>query len=162
MSTASLLGVLQILRTRLLSFSPVSGSSLATLLGSTSSGAGSDGKLYLNQAPQDLTGFWGILRLIDAPQTGMDGGFLLRCTAELMLYGRPRSQQSAVERMADVAEQAWLNYSYAEISGVIITDRATNRFSVPFEEPADRELVAIRLLLPFRTTPRFLAQYAAA
>jgi hypothetical protein len=161
MSLSSMTGALQILRSRLLTFTPATGSTLATLLGSTTSGAGSDGKLYLNQAPDNLTGFYGVLRLIDAPQTGMDGGFLMRCTAELILYGRPRNQQSAVERMADVVQQAWLWYGDTEVNGVLITDRVINRFTIPYEEPADRELVAVRMLLPFRLAPQYLVQYGA-
>lgn len=160
MSTSSLTGVLQIIRTRLLSFAPATGSTLATQLGSTASGAGSDGKLYLNQAPDNITGFWGVLRLINAPQEGMDGGLMLRCEAELILYAQGRTNQSAVERMADTVEQAWLWYGYAEVNGTIIAGKITNRFPIPYQPPADRELVAIRLVLPFRTTPQFLVQYA--
>jgi hypothetical protein len=159
-STSSLVGVLQIIRTRLLSFTPTGGTTLAVQLGSTASGAGSDGKLYLNQAPDDVTGFWGVLRLINAPQEGMDGGLMLRCEAELILYGQGRRYQSQVERMADTVEQAWLWYGYAEVNGTIIAGKITNRFPIPFQTPADRELVAIRLVLPFRTTPQFLVQYA--
>jgi hypothetical protein len=39
---------------------------------------------------------------------------------------------------------------------------ATNRFMIPYQEPADRELVAVRVLLPFRCSPIFLTRYAAA
>lgn len=161
MSTTSTLGVLNIIRSRLLTFVPASGSTLAVLLGSTASGAGSDGKLYLNQAPDDVTGFWAVLRLIDAPPLGFDGGFLLKATCELILYGRPRSQQSAVERMADRVQEAWLNWSYTETGGHVSALDIASRISVPYAEPADRELVAIRLLLPFRCAPQFLTQYAA-
>ena len=45
-------------------------------------------------------------------------------------------------------------------SGTAATD-PTNRFTIPYEEPADRELVAVRLLLPFRCSPIFLTRYAA-
>jgi hypothetical protein len=160
MSTSSWSGVLQIVRNRLLTFTPASGSTLATLLGSTSSGSGSDGKLFVGQAPDNLTGAWGIIRIIDAPQQGFDGGFMIRATAELMLYQQGRRNQAAVERMADVATQAWLDWIYSENGAVIASERVASRFTVPYEEPADRELVAVRLLLPFRCVPQFLLQYA--
>lgn len=157
MTTASTSAVLNTIRSRLLTFVPSGGSSLATLLGSTTSGAGSDGKLYLNQAPDSVTGFYAVLRLIDAPQVGLDGGFMIRGACELMLYGRPRSQQSAVERMADNVVAAWRDWVYTEATGNCIASRdVASRLVVPYLEPADRDLVAVRLVLNFMTAPSFL------
>lgn len=162
MSTASWTGVLAIIRHRLLTFTPTGGgTTLATRIGSTTSGSGSDGKLFLDQAPEGITGFWGILRIIDAPISGFDGGFLIHATAELILYGRPRKQQASVESMADVITEAWHDYLYSETGGHISAQDVTNRFTIPYTEPADRELVAVRLLLPFRCSPIFLTRYAA-
>ena len=162
MSTASWTGCLAIIRNRLLTFTPNGGgTSLATRLGSTSTGSGSDGKLFHSQAPDKLTSMWGVMRLIDAPVTGFDGGFLIRATAELQLFGRPRKMAAQVESMADVVMEAWNLWSYVEVGGVLIADKITNRFTVPYEEPADRELVQVRLLLPFRASPIFLGRYAA-
>lgn len=158
MATTSTTSILQTIRSRLLTFVPSGSSTLATLLGSTSSGAGSDGKLYLVQAPDNITGFYGVMRVLDMPQEGLDGGAMVRGMVELILYGRPRSQQSAVERMADVATEAWTNWLYTEVTGNCIAARdVDNRISMPpFGEPADRELVAVRLLLRFMATPSFL------
>lgn len=162
MSTASWTGVLAIIRNRLLTFSPTGGgTTLAVRLGSTSTGSGSDGKLFHSQAPDKLTGLWAVLRLIDAPVTGFDGGFLVRATAELQIFGRPRQMAAQVEAAADVVMEAWNLWSYVEVGGVVIADKITNRFTVPYEEPADRELVQVRLLLPFRASPIFLGRYAA-
>lgn len=157
MSTASWTGVLQIARQRLLTFvPPLSAATLATRLGATSTGSGSDGKLFLDMAPDTIDGLWGILRLIDAPVQGFDGGNLIRAQLELMLYGRPRRMAAQVRACADVAQQAWRHYSYTEVNGVFIADAVTSRFTIPYQEPADRELVAERLLLPFRVVPSFL------
>lgn len=155
-------GVLQAIRTRLLTYQPpASASTLAVLLGSTSVGAGSDGKLFLNQAPDSISGFWAILRLIDAPQTGLDGGFMIRATCELQFFAQGRKNQAAVERMADTALQAWTGWLDTDAAGNCIAARdITNRFAVPYEDPADRELVQIRMLLPFMTTPAFLTTVA--
>jgi hypothetical protein len=161
MSTATTLAVLREIRNRLLTFAPMGGgATLKVLIGSTTSGSGSDGKLFLNQAPDNISGFWGILRLIDFPQTGFDGGFLIRGQAELILYGRPRKVQSDVERMADLVTEAWLHWA-TNASGHISATAIQSRFAIPYEEPADRELVAVRLVLPFRCIPSFLLQYAA-
>jgi hypothetical protein len=66
-----------------------------------------------------------------------------------------------VEACADVATEAWMNYRYTEVGGVLIASDPTNRFTIPYTEPADREVVAVRLLLPFRCAPIFLTRYAA-
>jgi hypothetical protein len=152
-----------IIRNRLLTFAPTGGgTTLAVRLGSTASGSGSDGKLFLNQAPDSLTGLWAVLRVVDAPITGFDGGFLLRATAELIVYGRPRSAMASVEACVDVAVEAWHGWAYGEAGGHISATDPTNRFPIPYQsDPADRELCAVRVLLPFRCTPIFLTRYAA-
>lgn len=163
MSTASWTGCEIILRNHLLTFTPTGGgSTLATRLGSTSTGSGADGKLFRSQAPDNLTGLWGVIRIIDAPLQGFDGGLLIRATAELILYGRPRKMQAQVEACADVVMEAWANWSYTEVGGHLSAMRITNRFTIPYTEPADRELVAVRLLLPFRCSPIFLLSVTAA
>lgn len=162
MSTASWTGVKQIIRNRLLTFTPTGGgSTLRTRIGDTATGSGSDGKLWWDQAPDDATGLWAIARIIDAPVTGFDGGFLIKATAEVIFYGRPRKMAAQVEAMADVAMEAWHDWAYSEAGGDVIASDPTNRFTIPYEEPADRELVAVRLLLPFRCAPIFLTRYAA-
>ena len=157
MSVASTVSMLQTVRTRLLTFTPAATSTLATLLGSTTSGAGSDGKLYLDQPPDDVTGFYGVLRLLDLPQQGLDGGFMVQGLLEAHFFGRPRSQASAVKRLGDVTVEAWNHYRYTESTGrCLIARDVTHRSTITFEAPTDRELVVERLLLPFMATPSFL------
>jgi hypothetical protein len=164
MSTASWTGVEQIARSRLLTFTPTGGgSTLAVRLGSIATGSGSDGKLFLNRAPDNLTGLWAVFRIIDAPVTGFDGGFMIKATAELIVYGRPASAMASVESCVDVACEAWHGYLYTESGGHFSTLDPTNRFAIPYAgPPTDRELCAVRVLLPFRCTPIFLTRYAAA
>ena len=161
MSTASWTGVKHLIRTRLLTFTPATGTTLLVRLGSTSSGSGASGKLFFDQAPDNLTGLWAVLRVIDAPMAGMDGRLMMRGTAELFLYGRPRKMQAQVESMADVCMEAWRDFVYNEIGGHFSATDVTRGGAIPYTEPADRELVAIRLLLEFRCAPMFLLQYAA-
>jgi hypothetical protein len=161
MSTASWTGVELIIRSRLLTFAPTGGgTTLAVRLGSTSSGSGADGKLFLNMAPDLLTGMWAVLRIIDAPITGFDGGFLIRAQAEVIVYGRPRNQMAAVESCVDVICEAWHDYLYSETGGHISALDPTNRFPIPYVTPADREVCAVRILLPFRCSPIFLTRYS--
>ena len=164
MTTQSTNAILNTIRSRLLTFAPLGGGpTLATQIGSTASGSGSDGKLFKHQAPDDLTGTWGVLRLRDFPQQGFDGGMMLRGQVELILYGKPRTPTlvTNLERMADTVTEAWMDWAYTA-SGHISAHDITSRFHIPYEEPANRELVAIRLLLPFRCAPTFLTQYASA
>jgi hypothetical protein len=161
MTTATMTAVLNTIKSHLLSFTSAGGgSTLATLLGSTTSGSGSDGKLFLNQAPDNLTGFWAILKIQDAPQQGFDGGMMIRGQAELIFYAQGRRNQAAIERMADLVTEAWHLWAY-DASGHISAMHITSRFPIPYLDPADRELIAVRLLLPFRCVPTFLSQYAA-
>ncbi len=162
MSTASWTGVKSIIRNRLLTFSPTGGgTTLRVRLGETTTGSGADGKFFWDQAPDKLSGLWMVGRIIDMPITGFDGGFLIRATAEVIAYGRPRKSSADVEAAADVVMEAWNGWAYTEVGGHISATDITNRFTIPYEEPADRELVAVRLLLPFRCSPIFLTRYAA-
>lgn len=158
MSTASTLAILQTVRSHLLTYVPSSGSTLAVLLGATTSGAGSDGKLYLDHAPDHITGFYGLMRLIDAPVEGWNGGRTMRGLIELHLFGRPASQLAAVNRMADVVAEAWRDYQCSEAGTArcIVARDIQTRTVIPFDLPADREVVLVRLLLPFLAVPQFL------
>lgn len=159
MSTASSVAILQAIRTRLLTFTPQTGSTLAVLLG-TLTGAGSDGKLYLNAAPDTVTYPYGVLRLIGRDPDGDDGRFLQKPIAELHFYHRPRSNTAACEALADRVEEAW--HHWVATTGDIISARAIEgRVTITFSDPADRELVCVRMLLPFRVAPSYLTRYAA-
>jgi hypothetical protein len=135
---------LKAIRSRLLTFST---GALATALG-TASGAGSDGKLYIDQAPDDVTYPYGTLRVVDRRSEGDDGGFARRLEVEIHLYHRPRNTASTLKAMADLCERAlraWVDVS----SGVIVSRLGIARGSLTYEEPADRELILERLVVPF-------------
>jgi len=102
------------------------------------------------------------MKIADAPIAGFDGGFLIRATAELQIFGRPRKMSAQVQACADVVMEAWTNWAYTEVGGHISALDITNRFTAPYEsDPADRELVQVRMYLPFRCSPIFLTRYAA-
>lgn len=151
--------ILVAIRERLLTFTPATGDTLATMLGSTTEGAGSDGKLYLAQAPDGVQHPYGLLRLIDLIPQGEDGRYMLRGVTELQFFHRPRRNMALCESYADRASEAWLRWVSPTdgLSALRVEGRAT----ITYTEPADRELVQVRLLLPFRSTPAYLAQYAS-
>lgn len=156
MATTSQLATLQAIRTRLLSFS---GGVVATALG-TLSGAGSDGKLYIDQAPDNVTVPYGVLRIADWRSEGDDGQFARRVEVELQLLTRPRTNASALKGIADHCERAmraWRDVS----SGVLCARQGLTRATVLYEEPADREVVLERLLIPLYVHPTYTTQDSA-
>jgi hypothetical protein len=137
---------------------------LAAMLG-TATGAGSDGKLYLDEAPDGMAKPYGVMRLIDKRPQGDDGRYLSRGFVEVIFYDHDRSGHSTtpkqfVNACADRVEEAWLRW---EASGTDQTLRAgpiESRFTIPYTDPVDRSLKAVRLLLGFHVVPGHLAQYA--
>lgn len=156
MATTSQLATLQAVRTRLLTWNS---NAIKTALG-TLSGAGSDGKLYIDQAPDSVTYPYGVLRMADWREQGDDGGFARRCEVELHLVTRPRTNASALKTIADHCERAlraWVDVS----AGAIVARRGLTRGTVLYEEPADREVVLERLLIPLYVHPTYHTQDSA-
>lgn len=159
--------ILKTVRTRLLTFVPVAAhpvggtNTLRQRLGTTASGAGSDGKLYISQAPDPALYPYGLLRWLPGRTAGDDGGFQTRLQAELMLYHYERKNEPIISAMMDVAAQAWRDYVATATDDTIVAQRITVRGIVPYEAPADRELVCGRMLLPMYATPYYQAQYSA-
>lgn len=156
MSTTSQLATLQAIRTRLLTFS---GGVVASALG-TLAGAGSDGKLYIDQAPDPVSYPYGVLRIVDWRSQGDDGGFARRMQVELQLVARPRAQATALKAIADHCERALRAWSDVS-AGPIVATQGLSRATVVFEEPADRDVVLERLLIPLYVHPQVLTQDSA-
>jgi hypothetical protein len=155
------------LRTRLLEFEPLGGiGTVATALGSTASGAGQDGNLYWDRAPDNLDRLmadlglplrWGVLRLKnwrDIP--GQSEGRLVEL--EVMLYGRPRSQRATLQGIADRMDMAMVRYVDAS-SGVLASSVSTRNTLPPFKEPADSDVVQVMMEYTLRVYPAYLTQY---
>jgi hypothetical protein len=166
-STESTTGLEAVLRTRLLTFEPLDGSgTVASALGSTQTGAGADGNLYWDRAPDNLDRImaaqgdplrWGVLRLKnwrDIP--GQSEGKLTEL--EVMLYGRPRSQRATLQGVADRMDQAMVRWVDAE-NGVVASSTSTRNTLPPFKEPADSDVVQVMLEYTLRVYPAYLTQY---
>lgn len=167
MSTESTTALEATLRTRLLEFEPLGGGgSVALELGSTESGAGQDGNLYWDRAPDNLDRLmsdlglplrWGVLRLKNRRRSDENPEREL-AELEVMLYARPRSQKAALEGIADRMDQAMRRYRDMT-SGVVACWGATRNTLPPFKEPADNDVVQIMLEYTLVLWPAYLTQY---
>lgn len=158
MSTASTVAIIDAIRLRLLSYTPLAGPDLLSLLGSSSTSAGSDGHVFIDRAPDDLPrGSKWIVLETSFNRGGADGGLLRSGRCEVTLHGHGRQTQADLEDAADVIEQAWRRW--IDTPDVLIARDPTSRLNVPFTNApdfVDRERVVIRLTLPFVVAPTFL------
>jgi hypothetical protein len=161
-STESTTALEAALRTRLLTFEPLGGEGdVAGELGSTVSGAGIDGKLYWDRAPDNITSTtpirWGVLRLKNRRASDENAEREV-ADLEVMLYARPRSQKATLEGIADRMDQAMRRYRDMS-SGVIGCVGRTRNTLPPFKEPADSDVVQIMLEYTLVLWPAYLIQY---
>lgn len=152
MSTTSTQGMMQDLRSRLLTFQPASGDTLNTSLG---------GRLYTVQAPDNAEYPYAVIRLVDRRQTDGYGGLRETFDVELSIVDRPRTQQWRAEGIADVAEQAFRDWDLAT-SGILFSRHVRRLTLPPAPSPMDRELVQIVLFVPIVAWPVMLTQYVTS
>lgn len=164
MSTASTADIVETIRRHLLTFQPLGGGpSVVDLIGTSGSSAGSDGHIFIDQAPDDLDedSIWLILAVQTLGPGPADGGGLRRGTLELTAYAYGRSRTRELEVIIDIVEQAWLNWMHVS-DGSIIARPPFGRYTPSFEDapsPIDREQSQVRILLPFVVNPSYLTQY---
>ena len=167
MSTDSTTALEATLRTRLLEFEPLGGlTTVAVELGSTQSGAGVDGNLYWDRAPDNLDRLmaaqslplrWGVLRLKNR-RSDMENAEREVVELEVMLYGRPRGQKAVLEGVADRMDQAMHRWRDAS-SGFLGSIGKTRNTLPPMKEPADSDVVQIMLEYTLVVWPAYLIQY---
>lgn len=173
-NTASTNRILETIRTQLLTFAPLSHvdtgtRTIATLLGADASAP--DGRMYLDAPPDNVVYPYALLRMFGPTPGGDDSGFQMRGFCELQFFDKPRSQSRnyggvtllrpiALNAMADIATAVWRDFVLTAIDDTLVAQRITVRGDVPYTEPANRELVQVRMLLPFYATPNFVAQYS--
>lgn len=145
--------VITAIRTRLLNFTPATGTKLSTSLGT---------RLYRNTAPTVVTYPYGVLRL-QLLAGSDDSGLVKRGSLELALFHRPVSQIPALSAIADVAEQAlwqWLRVEDASGPFIKFYGRAHAVPVVYSGEAVDTDLVHYVLTFPLWYRPAYLHQYA--
>jgi hypothetical protein len=146
------------LRTRLLTFAPLTGDTLPNTLGMTTGGAGVDGKLYWEAAPDNSGPRWGVLRLQNRRSEG-DGAERELAELEVTLFARPRSQKVTLETCADLCDQAMLRYTEKTSLGLVGCWGRLRSTLPPFTSPADSEVVQIRTVYSLVIYPAYLTQY---
>ncbi len=150
------------LRTRLLTFAPLTGVSLADTLGNSVTGSGADGALFWDHCRDDITKLiprWGILRLQNWVSGG-DGQERQTGEMEVTFFGRPRStQRVTLELCADLCDQAMLRYEERTALG-LVGCWGRQRSTMPvFTSPADAEVHQIRCVYTLVLWPDFITQY---
>jgi len=158
------------LRTRLLTFAPMTGADLATTLGATQQAGGADGALFWDAAPDRMTvagsttqavSRWGILRLMNR-RSRTDGQEGEQAEFEVTLFGRPRSQKATLEACADLCDQAMLRFKSSFGGGLVGVWGRMRSTMPPFTGPADAEVVQIRVVYTLVILPAYLTQYHAS
>ena len=151
MSTTSTQGMMQDLRTRLLTFEPRTGDPLSDVLTA----------LYTVQAPDKLPDSpypYAVIRLMDRNQTVGDQGFRTGGEVEVQIFDRPRSQQWRAEAIADVVQQAFQQWDLRS-SGLLFSQHSRRITLPPAPTPMDRELVQIVVYVPIVAWPVMFTQY---
>ena len=151
-STASWTDIYKAVRTRLLTFAPKTGSTVGTLLGN---------RLYILQGPDTAVFPYGIMRIQSGFQSGQYKGERLAGELEIMLFARPRSQQQALNLVADTCDQAFLRYHDGSSAGLIFSRERMRNDLPAYGAEVDREVVQIQLLYQLVVWPTYLTQYAS-
>lgn len=138
---------------RLRTFAPATGDAIEDLI---------TGGLFAIRAPDNAAFPFGVLTLQGREQFGDDANLREEGRIELQLFGKPLKQSETVERAADVAEQALLNYS-ADVAGQLDVRFLVARDTLPPPPPpADREIAQVRLVWAYSWWADYRTQYAIA
>jgi hypothetical protein len=149
MSTTSTQGMMQDLRSRLLTFQPRTGDRLEQSIGD---------RLY-TKAPDNVIYPYAVVRLMDRQQTVGDQGFRTRGEIEVQIFDRPRSQQWRAEAIADVVQESFLHWDL-KTSGLMFAQHSRRVGPLPpAPAPMDRELVQIAVYVPIVAWPVMFTQY---
>lgn len=151
MSTASTDAIATTLRTHLLTFEPApDAGTLGDVLGE---------RLYRDAAPDSPTYPYGVMRLINRVVDGAYNGDRESMDLEVQLFHRPRRATATLETAADRCDIAMQRYADAS-DGLLFSRERTRDTLPPFPEPADREVVQIRLVYPLVAWPTYLTHGA--
>jgi hypothetical protein len=150
--TSSTYGIYGTLRRALLEYvDPINGQSIASLTGGRS-------PVYVVANHEQTPVYpYLTLRLTMVSDTGTNS-YRQTANLEVMVLGKPAAQAVTVEALADLCDAALTGYT--EMSSGVMCGRGRTRQTVPrFDDPADRDVVAVMLdytlfLWPRTTTDR--------
>lgn len=141
-------------RTRILSFNPA-GADVPL------QGALLIGGLHTHSAPDAATYPYGVLRLQNRRNNNRDdASFSEEGELELILVSRPRASIVTLERIADIVEEALLNYATDAVGWWDVRELVNRTTMPPYPSPADAEMVQVRLLWRYTWWPLYRSQYA--
>lgn len=171
--------ILQLIRTALLNWAPLSHpatgtATLGELLGAdqvASDGDLDEATMHLNAPPEDEAFPYAILRMIDLKPLGDDSRYQYRGIAEVQFHGWPRAENRvfagvelnvgvAMSAMADLVDQCWRDYFSPGVDDMLRSQGINARTTTPSTDSANRDRVVITMLLAFFATPAFQAQYS--
>lgn len=148
MSTLDETAVAKMVVARLLAYVSPAAISVATLTGS---------KVYVSQAPDNTTGLYVVVRIINGQTDAQFNNLKENFDIECMCFGRPRSAQQSVESLGTVVKQALLSWRDSSLTdGLTFGQTAQRDVLPPNPDPADRELVQVRVVVSCTTWPTYL------
>jgi hypothetical protein len=146
------------LRNRLLTFARLTGSSLDSILGGQA-GSGGSGKLYRDKVPDNVTGPFAVMRLMNRRRDSENPEAEL-AELEVQFFVRGWANRSTLNEAADAADEAMRDYrSATNDAGVIACWGAKRSAMGPWKEPADSDVVQIMCVYTLRLWPAYLIQY---
>lgn len=155
MATTSMRAVLTVLQVRLLTFEPLDGSAP---LGRRLSGG-----LNLLTVPDTAPEPYGAILLDPSLTSGRHKGERIAGVIQVRWFHRPRSKAMELEDIADVAQQAMLEWDHLDADGGRIACRGvTRQTTAPVANVSDPERVQSIMRLDVRIWPAFLTQYSLA
>lgn len=128
---------------------------LATLAGG---GSAVTPRLWIDWPPNDAAYPYGVLATRLAPSAGVAGQQRVAGIAEVMLYARSAADRPALKDAGDLAVRAftgWANTTDVDDGLLVVTGASAQSIPAP-SEPADRELITIRVTASFYAHPAWL------
>lgn len=150
-STVSTKEIVRAIRERLLTFTPLAGSTLNTLL---------VGRLYYETVPNSAQFPYAVMRLINRSTSGQHRGIRENPDVELTFWHR--EDVWALETIADTADQAMLGWVDTVGGLMFAQNRHRNPIPAPTGAETDRTVIGILCRYPVVIWPTLLTRYEGA
>lgn len=130
---------------------------LKTIVARLRAAPASIARVYVSQAPDTATFPYVVVRKINAQTDPQYSNTRENFDLEVMCFGRPRSMEIQVEEIADAVIATLLKWVESGAGLGLTFARVAQRDSLaPTGDPADRELVTVRVVIEFSAFPRYL------
>lgn len=146
------------LRTRLLTFVSPTGATWANVAG-VPVGTGQTARLWRDGFPSPIPGYpAAYMRMINDVTSSFSYGQRITFDLELIIMGKPLNQQDKVSDLADLADQAFLQFVYSDpVQGLLRSRSGRSRNTLPFGTgEAEPDVVQVRSVFPFTAWAKYL------